>query len=110
MPLFQIGTAGGTVPAGTYSATFQGIESGENARGAYHKWAFRTDDGKTITAFSDGSPPTTKNRTGRFLSALSGQPLTAGVEVNTDAFIGQRYTCVVVPHNATTRLETFTKA
>jgi hypothetical protein len=109
MPLLTITASADNWPVGNYKTKFQGIENLETDKGAAYRWIFRTADGKTITALSDAvHPPTVKNKTGRWLSALSGKPLTAGVNVQTDDFIGKDYLVVMESYNDSTRVALFT--
>jgi len=101
--------SGGSVPAGAYQSVFSGVESVENEYGKGYRWTFQTDDGKQIVGFSDRErPPTTGNKTGRWLAALSGKPLSDGLDVDTDAYVGKRYMVIVQDTGeGKTRLETF---
>ncbi len=104
----QASTSDG-VPAGTYRAKFKEVSPLTTKNGNAYRWVFQADDGKTISALSDAeNPPTTKNKTGRWLSALSGKPLTAGVSVNPTDYVGRNYLVIVSPaENGKTKLETF---
>ena len=110
---FTIQESGGDgVPAGTYQAEFAEFNHElETSNGKAIRWAFTTDDGRTVSGLSDReSPPTTKNKTGRWLAAISGKPLTAGVEVDPTDYIGQRYLLIVADKgNGIGKLETFSK-
>jgi hypothetical protein len=96
-------------PAGTYQCQFVGISSIETSKGKAHRWAFQSKDGRAISGLSDANtPPTTKNKTGRWLAALSGQPLNAGVSVEPQNYVGKSYLVIVSPaENGRTKLETF---
>src|SRR5690606_17130402 len=60
--LYTIRDAFETIPPGTYSCIFQGITEIETKNGPALRWAFTTDDGKTISGLSDAANgPTTKN-------------------------------------------------
>lgn len=110
MPLFTIQASNDFTPVGNYQTTFKGIENIETEHGKAYRWLFETKDGKTISVLADGEkPPTQKNKMGRFLSALSGQPLHAGVQVDPDAFVGKPY-FVIVGHKddgVGTKVDTF---
>lgn len=109
MPLFTIEDSYKSVPAGNYQATFTGMKPVETAHGKAFRWTFKTDDGKEISAISDGvAPPTVGNRTGKWLCALATKPLQAGVQIDPDHYIGKRYFVIVsaAPENRT-KLDTF---
>lgn len=98
-----------SVPAGAHQAAFTGMKPTETTNGKAYRWSFRTDDGKEISGLSDAeSPPTTRNKTGRWLCALSTKPLQAGVQVDPEQYVGKRYLVMVAaaPDNRT-KLETF---
>lgn len=97
MAVFTI-EAGGpqAVPAGNYTATFQGLEKIETQKGEAARWPFKTDDGLTISSLSDASRPTTKNKLGRFLAGLAAKPLAAGTTVDPSEYVGRRYMVIVV--------------
>jgi hypothetical protein len=107
--LFTITDSYENVPAGTYQATFSGMKETETANGKAYRWAFKADDGRTISGLSDAEkPPTTKNKTGRWLCALGAKPLQAGTEVDPDSYIGKRYFVIVAAAlDNKTKLETF---
>lgn len=109
MPLLTIKTSNEYVPVGTYKGTFQGLEEVTNDHGNAWRWVFQLDDGRTLTGISDrDKPPTPKNKTGRWLSALSKKPLSDGVSVDTDAFVGKTYLLIVADNgNERTKLDTF---
>lgn len=110
MPLFTIQASNDFTPVGAYQTTFTGLEPIETEHGKAYRWLFTTGDGKTISAIADGEkPPTQKNKMGRFLSALSRQPLQAGVSVDPDKYVGQKY-LVIVSHKddgVGTKVDTF---
>jgi hypothetical protein len=94
--LFTIQSSKDFIKPGTYPATFQGIETIETEKGNAYRWKFLTDSGTTISGLSDAdAPPTVKNKTGRWLCGLAKQPLTAGVAIDPDNFVGKRYLCVL---------------
>jgi hypothetical protein len=99
------------IPAGTYQGTFQGLEDLENDFGKSYKWNFHMDDDKTLCGFSDAeNSPTVKNKTGRWIAAISGLPLQEGTSINWSEYVGHRYLLVVTPGKkdpAKTRLEMF---
>lgn len=110
MALLTIQTsAAETVPVGTYPVSFSKFSELETSKGRAYRWEFKADDGRLISGLSDANgPPTTQNKTGRWLAALSGKPLTSGVAVNPDEYIGRRYFAIVAPNgNGGTKLETF---
>jgi hypothetical protein len=72
------------------------------------RWRFETDEGAEVGYFSD-TKPTTKNKVGRWLAALSGKALTDGVAVNDSEYIGRRYMLIVEANDkGGTSLNTFT--
>ena len=85
-----------SLPAGAYKAVFQSFTTIDTAKGKAYRWAFTvlegTSAGKTISDLSDaGKPPSPKNKTGGWLSALSGKPLADGTAVDPDEYIGKSY-------------------
>lgn len=108
---FVIQESGGDgVPPGTYKASFSDFNAElETSNGKAIRWAFKTDDGRTVSGISDReSPPTTKNKTGRWLAAISGKPLAAGTSVDPSEHIGKQYLLIVSDGgNGRGRLETF---
>ena len=96
------------VPAGAHNAIFKELKRIETQYGGRYQWLFELNDGRSISAFSAVQAPTTKNKTGRFLAALSGKPLAAGTAVNPADYIGMEYMVIVVPSdNGGTKLEMF---
>ena len=106
MPLMTIKASGDLVKPGQYQTTFKGIESQETENGPAIRWIFETDNGQRISGLTDLGP-TTKNKPGRWLSALSGKPISDGISVNTDDYIGKRYLVIVQPYKDSSRIETF---
>jgi hypothetical protein len=95
---FIIHESGGDgVPPGTYQGVFDSFDCElETSKGKAIRWAFKADDGRTIDGISDReSKPTTKNKTGRWLAAISGKPLTVGTAVDPTQYIGKRYLLIV---------------
>jgi len=107
--LFTISASGsGALPGGTHKATFAGIEPTETSRGEALRWRWTLENGTEYAAFSDRNP-TTKNKVGRWLAALSGKAATEGVSVNPDDYVGRPYLLIVEQgDNGSTRLNTFT--
>ena len=110
---FTIGDSGyEPIPTGNYQGTFNGIEEITGNYGQDYKWSFTLDDGRNLTAFCPAKSPTVKNKFGKFLAAIAKQPLKAGVVVNPEDYIGQRYMLIIQPHPTpsnpdNTRLEMF---
>jgi hypothetical protein len=91
---------------GNHKASFVGIEATTTVKGAAWRWKFRTDDGQDVGYFS-GDVPSSLNKAGRWLSALSGKPV--GVPIQTDDYVGKRYLLIITNgENGGTKLETFT--
>jgi hypothetical protein len=96
------------VPPGNYPSKFEGVSEIETQKGKALRWLFKADDGKSISALSDAeSAPTPNNKTGRWLTALTGKPLTPGMSVDPSEFIGKRYFVIVASVNGKSRVETF---
>ena len=96
--IFTIQESGGDgVPPGNYQGTFSKFDDTlETSNGKAIRWAFTVDDDRIVSGISDReSPPTTKNKTGRWLAAISSQPLTAGTSVDPLDYIGHRYLLIV---------------
>jgi len=107
--LLTIQSSNEGVPAGHYKAKFDELGEIETSKGKAWRWVFKSEDGLTISGLSDReSPPTTKNKTGRWLSALSDKPLQKGVSVDPTEYVGKRYLCIVTAKENGTTLETFT--
>jgi hypothetical protein len=115
MPLLTITSSTyDTVPAGTYKAKFKEFqENVETSRGKAYRWRFTITEGKhagvNVSELSDaGSLPSTKNKTGRFLVAISGKPLADGTEVDPDHYVGRPYLLIVEPkENGGSKITTF---
>jgi hypothetical protein len=92
----------GGVPAGSYTATFAGIEpQPENKEKGYAaglRWKFTIDagpqKGQTASRITSTSP-TPKNAAGKMLTGLLGRELKEGESVDPDTLIGKRYMIVV---------------
>lgn len=98
------------VAPGMYEATFVGVGPFDTAKGKAWKWTFKTKDGKLISEFSDANyPPTTKNKTGRWLAALANAPCQAGTNVNIPEYVGRNYMLIIVAKEGGSKLETFTQ-
>jgi hypothetical protein len=100
------------IPAGTYKATFQGLEPTETANGQAIRWKFKVTEGpmagKLISELSDPHA-TTGNKTGRFLVALSGKPLEGGVKVEPPQYVDRLYLVIVEPkEGGKSKVATFT--
>ena len=95
-------------PVGMHNGSFNGITAITTSKGKAYRWEFKLDSGMTISVLSDGeSPPTARNKSGKFIMALTGQPLVEDVPVDVNSFIGKRYAIIVVPDGDKTKIETF---
>ena len=97
------------LPVGNYHATFEGLEELETQRGKAYRWCFKIANGQTASELSDAeTPPTVKNKTGRFLCALAKANLEKGVQVNPSDYIGKKYLLIVESKDANdTKITTF---
>jgi hypothetical protein len=99
-------------PAGAHKATFKGLTPTETSKGEAYRWVFEAIDGahkgKVISDLSDRKV-TTLNKTGRWLSALSGKPLADGTQVNPDDFTGKPFLVIVeAKEGGRSKIATFT--
>ena len=86
---------------------FESFTETTTEHGAAYRWAWKAPNGKTLSDISDRKKPaSTKNKTGRYLAAISGQPLAAGVSINPEDYIGKKYLIVVGPEK---KIETFSR-
>jgi hypothetical protein len=109
MPVLTLTSGYDNIPIGAYPSTFKLIEEIENEHGKAYRWHFLADDGKKISGVSDReSPPSPKNKTGRWLAALAKQSANDKLAVNTDDYIGRKYMVIVAAHGDKTRVDTFT--
>jgi hypothetical protein len=96
------------IPSGSYKTSFVEIAELETSKGKAFRWVFKSEDGKIISGLSDAEhAPSPKNKTGRWIAALSGKPLTTGLAVNPKDYAGKKYLCIVAAGENGTRLETF---
>jgi hypothetical protein len=97
------------IPAGAHHATFLALEPTTTEKGDAYRWVFRAkSNNREISALSDRRA-TSKNKTGRWINALSGKPLQQGVTVNPNDYYGKEYLVIVVDNgNGGTKVETFT--
>jgi len=106
--LLTIKSSNSSLNAGNHNAVFLGIEPSTTSKGEALKWKFKTDGGQEVFYFSDNRP-TTRNKAGRWLVALSGKQLAENVQINAADYVGKRYLLIVTPtENASTTLTTFT--
>ncbi|WP_236621268.1 hypothetical protein, partial [Rhodopirellula sallentina] len=70
-------SGGDGVSPGNYEATFSAFDDSiETSNGKAIRWVFTLSDDRIVSGISDReAPPTTKNKTGRWLAAISGRPL-----------------------------------
>jgi len=103
-----------SLPIGAYTATFEGVEEVDHPEyGAGWKWTFEVALGKLKgqQAFrTTKNQPTPKNSCGRFLAALAGETPRDDLEIDTDEYVGRRYTVMVEgsPSGDSTRVGSFT--
>lgn len=114
MNLSKLTVTNGGVSPGTYTALFQGLEAVHNEYGDGLKWPFRIVGGEfdgCIVCRTTGIKPSINNVCGDMLCGVSGQPLSAGVEINLAPFVGQKYIIVVQQgkNGGSTRVEGVTK-
>lgn len=105
-------SSGECLPAGNYRAKFKGIEKKDRQDGTEMLlWKFETTkDKKELFGFTDADkPPTVKNKFGRWLAGLTGQPVAANVEVDPNHYLDCEYLCIVTPKQdgQGTKLESF---
>ena len=102
-----------SLPIGAYTATFEGVEEVDHPEyGAGWKWTFEVALGelKGQQAFrTTKNQPTPKNSCGRFLAALAGETPRDDLEIDTDEYVGRRYTVMVEgsPSGDSTRVGSF---
>jgi hypothetical protein len=102
-----------SVPPGTYRTQFTAFTPTTTSKGKAYRWTFTVIEGehkgKTISDLSDGEhPPTVKNKTGRWLVALSGKPLASGTSVDPDEYVGKTYFVICEPkENGGSKISTF---
>ena len=93
---------GDHAPSGVYMADFLGVERDDyynpDEPSPSLRWRFRVVrgqyDGHLICGFTD-LVPRDNNSCGRFLGAITGDEPVAGLSVELDDFVGQRYLLVV---------------
>jgi hypothetical protein len=91
-------SAGG-VPAGSYLATFTGVEATSNEYGDGLRWQFEVINGPNKGAKTSritSQTPTPKNACGKMLSGITGKTLTPGEDIDLDGFIGKTFLVMVV--------------
>jgi hypothetical protein len=86
------------VPEGTYPAIFRGCETTTTALGDGVRWNFSIKggqfDGQGVSSVSSDRP-TMKNRAGRIVAGMIGQPLTPAMQIDTSDFIGRTFLVIV---------------
>lgn len=103
-----------SVPVGAYRAKFVELSRCETMNGNAYRWKFEIIEGehagRIVSELSDAdSPPTVKNKTGRFLAALATKSLAAGLQVDPESYIGKSYLVIVEPkEGGKTKISTFT--
>jgi hypothetical protein len=94
--------SGGSVPVGSYTGKFAGIEevpaNPEKKYAAGFRWKFVIDDGayegQTVSRIT-GPAPSVKNSCGKLLSGVIGRALKENEQIDPDTFVGKRYMLVV---------------
>ena len=107
---FTIQESAGKIPAGMYHGTFMGISKPkEYEHGMSIQWHFKLDSGQKLLGFTScDNPPTTQNKLGRWLSAISGKPLAGDTVVSPADYAGNRYVLsVIASGHDKTKLDTF---
>jgi hypothetical protein len=88
----------GSVPAGSYVATVNGVEKSQSKLGPGLRWSFTVASGaytgQKLTAFT-GEMPTPQNKAGRFAAGVAGKPISPGMELDMGAYYGQTRLVVV---------------
>ena len=106
-------TSGEGVPAGSYLATFAGIEPVNNEFGDGLRWQFTVVAGpqKGCKASRTTQPkPSPKNGCGKVLTGLLGRQLNPGESLDVEQFVGQTYLIVVAQtESGSTRVESVTQ-
>jgi hypothetical protein len=108
--IFADGQSYDSLSVGSHKALFKGIEPTETQNGKAWRWRFETLDGKRASELSDReSPPSPKNKTGRFLMALASKPFAPGDKIAPEAYVGKTYLLIVEPKgDGKTKISTFT--
>ena len=89
----------GGVPAGSYIALFESVETTTNDLGNCLKWWFEVQSGAHTGAkvgCITACRPTLKNSSGKMLSGIVGKPLANDMEVDLDAYFGRSFLIIVV--------------
>ena len=100
------------VPAGTYRSDFLGAEETQHAEyGEGLNWLFEITAGPwrgERVSRRTGSPATSKNATGKFLTAMTGQPVEKLDGADLEEYVGTRCLIVVtVNDSGWPRVESF---
>ena len=101
------------LPIGAYTCTFEGIEETSHQEyGDGWKWIFEVAEGrlKGKECFrTTKDMPTPKNSCGRFLAGLAGEVPRDDLEVDSDEYVGRRYTVMIEgsPSGDSTRIASF---
>jgi hypothetical protein len=112
LPTMKIMVKSGSVPAGTYSATFQGVENVNNDFGPGLRFNFRISgglhDGRTVSrTTSPNAFP--QNACGKMVAAISAKPIEVGTEVDLSTYVGKLYLIIVAAtKSGASRVETVT--
>lgn len=111
MATWTIGSGkGDSVAPGNYKdAIFKGVEEFESSKGdKLFRWKFEIN-GVQVNSISGTTAPTTKNKLGKFLCAISNQPPVEGTEIgDPNGFIGKKYFVVVTATEKGSQVEMFT--
>ena len=112
---FLISNGVSSVPAGVYRATYISVEETdphpEYGRGVRFRFKVTSGeyDGQEASVICGiEKPPTPKNRLGKILGGLAGNPVQPGQSINAELFIGKSYMIQVgpAPSGTGTRIET----
>jgi hypothetical protein len=112
---FQVSSGGSSVPVGMYKAVFAGVEvtpdHPEYGKGC--KFTFKVNGGdhdneEATVICGMEKPASPKNRLGRVLGGLAGNPVQAGQRVTVDQYVGKVYLIQVetAPSGTGTRIAT----
>lgn len=102
----------GSVPAGSYSAKFVGVEPFQSKDGKYGdglRWKFQIVGGSLngqVASRITGPTPSPKNSCGQVLSGMLGKSLQADQEFDIDLLVGRTFLIVVKATANGTRIET----
>ena len=106
-------SSGEGVPAGSYWATFAGVEPVNNEFGDGLRWQFQVASGPhkgSKTSRTTQPKPSPKNGCGKVLMGLLGRSLNAGETFDVEQFVGKTYLIVVAQtENGGSRVDSVTQ-